>query len=375
MTTTTLLSASSKSGRRPARAPLLNSALDFELLDGLHATEPPETRGLARDQVRLMVSRRSSDAIDHTRFHEIGRFLREGDVLVINTSGTRNAALAATGPGGKSFELHLSTQLRSGLWLVELRLPSDRGTVPFLGAVAGEVLSLPAAGSVRLISAHRREASARPGGGTRLWNAALDLPRTLDEYLDLYGSPIRYGYVPEPWPLKYYQTVYATERGSAEMPSAGRAFTPALLTALAASGITVAPLLLNTGVSSPEVEEPPYEEYYRVPAATARIVNSARSAGARVIAVGTTVVRALETVADECGIVHACHGWTDLVVSPERGVRVVDALLTGLHEPRASHLKMLEAIGGRRQLRRAYAEALSERYLWHEFGDLHLMLP
>jgi S-adenosylmethionine:tRNA ribosyltransferase-isomerase len=159
------------------------------------------------------------------------------------------------------------------------------------------------------------------------------------------------------------------------MPSAGRAFTPELITSLVARGVAVAPLLLHTGVSSLEADEEPYEEQYRVPITTARAVTATRAAGGRVIAVGTTVVRALETVVDEDGSVHPGEGWTDIVVTPERGVRAVDGLLTGLHEPRASHLQMLEAVGGRRQLRRAYAAALRERYLWHEFGDLHLMLP
>ena len=168
--------------------------------------------------------------------------------------------------------------------------------------------------------------------------------------------------------------MYESEPGSSEMPSAGRGFTPELLTRLVAAGVAVAPIVLHTGVSSLEAWEPPYAEPYRVPASTARIINAARENGGRVIAVGTTVVRALETVADERGRVSAGAGWTDVVVTPDRGVRAVDALITGLHEPQASHLSMLEAIGGRDHVARAYAEALRQRYLWHEFGDLHLML-
>src|SRR5262249_11678535 len=153
-----------------------------------------------------------------------------------------------------------------------------------------------------------------------------------------------------------------------------RAFTPELMTRLIAQGVQIAPLLLHTGVASIENHEPPYEEYYRVSLATARVVNEARATGRRVIAIGTTVVRALETVTDESGVAHPGEGWTSLIITPERGVRAVDGLLTGLHEPRASHLAMLEAICGREHLRLAYAEALRERYLWHEFGDLHLLL-
>jgi S-adenosylmethionine:tRNA ribosyltransferase-isomerase len=212
-------------------------------------------------------------------------------------------------------------------------------------------------------------------GRVRLWLAQLDLPMPLLDYLGQHGFPIRYSYVPGQWPSSAYQTVYASEMGSAEMPSAGRAFTPELVTRLAANGIQFAPLLLHTGVASPEAHEPPYQEYYRVPASTARLVNSARAAGQRIIAVGTTAVRALETAAGAHGDVKAAEGWTSLVITPERGVRVVDGLLTGLHEPRASHLAMLAAVCGTRHLRAAYAEALRARYLWHEFGDLHLILP
>jgi S-adenosylmethionine:tRNA ribosyltransferase-isomerase len=159
------------------------------------------------------------------------------------------------------------------------------------------------------------------------------------------------------------------------MPSAGRAFTPELITRLVARGVQIAPLLLHTGVASLEDHEPPYEEFYRVPLETARLVNGARAAGRQVIAVGTTVVRALETVTDAEGVTHPGEGWTRLVVTPERGLRAVNGLLTGFHEPRATHLAMLEALAGRRHLEIAYAEALRERYLWHEFGDLHLILP
>jgi S-adenosylmethionine:tRNA ribosyltransferase-isomerase len=181
--------------------------------------------------------------------------------------------------------------------------------------------------------------------------------------------------VREGWPLSYYQTVYATEAGSAEMPSAGRAFTPELITRLVAGGVQIAPLLLHTGVASLEAHEPPYEEYYRVPRETAALVNAAQRDGRRVIAVGTTVVRALETVADPAGTVRPGTGWTRLVITPERGLRTVTGLLTGLHEPQASHLAMLEALAGRAHLRLTYTEALRQHYLWHEFGDLHLILP
>jgi S-adenosylmethionine:tRNA ribosyltransferase-isomerase len=185
--------------------------------------------------------------------------------------------------------------------------------------------------------------------------------------------PIRYGYVSKPWPLSFYQTVFAGESGSAEMPSAGRAFTHEIVERLKRNGVHIVPITLHTGVSSLEADEPPYPERYRVPELTARTVNSARSRGKRIVAVGTTVVRALETVADTDGDVQSGEGWTDLVITPERGPHAVDAILTGLHEPKASHLAMLEALAGRDHLALAYDAALSNHYLWHEFGDLHLI--
>jgi len=205
--------------------------------------------------------------------------------------------------------------------------------------------------------------------------AALALPPDVDTYLARHGRPIRYGYVERDWPVAVYQTVYATEPGSAEMPSAGRPITPEIITALVARGVAVSPLVLHTGVSSLEGHEAPYPEYYRVPAETAERVNATHAAGHRVIAVGTTVVRALESAVDEHRVVHPADGWTELVVTPERGVHAVDGLLTGWHEPQASHLLMLEAVAGRCPLERAYAAALAAGYRWHEFGDSHLLLP
>ena len=208
-----------------------------------------------------------------------------------------------------------------------------------------------------------------------MWLALLDLPAALDDYLARFGFPIRYNYVKEKWPLSFYQTVYATETGSAEMPSAGRPFTPELLTRLEFKGIRIAPLILHTGISNLETHEPPYKEFYQVPSETADIVNRARTSGRYVIAVGTTVVRTLETVTGAGGTVHASEGWTCKVITPHDKLRTVDALLTGMHEPQATHLAMLLALAGPAHTKLAYHQALSHGYLWHEFGDLHLILP
>jgi S-adenosylmethionine:tRNA ribosyltransferase-isomerase len=351
------------------------TTLDFQLPPELEAHEPPEARGLARDMVHLMVSYTSSNRIVHTHFRQLPDFLQPGDVVVINTSRTLNAALKATRADGLPLELHLSTRLPADLWLVEIRQPGEVASRPFSEAVPGETLALPAGASVTLHTPYRADQRDQRETHVRLWVATLHLPERLDNYLTRYGFPIRYGYVKEAWPLDYYQTVYSTEAGSAEMPSAGRAFTPELITRLVAQGIQIAPLILHTGVASLEDHEPPYEEFYRVPLETARLVNAARATGKRIIAVGTTVVRALETVTDAEGVVHPGEGWTRLVIQPDSRLRAVNGLLTGLHEPQASHLAMLQALSGLDHLYLAYAEALSEKYLWHEFGDLHLILP
>jgi len=359
--------------------PEAESPLHFELPAELEAGETPEARGLRRDQVRLMVSYLDDDRVVHSRFTDLPRFLKAGDTLVINTSGTMNAALPATSTDGTPFTVHLSTRLPADLWVVELR--SSSGDEPVLDGKAGETLMLPEGASLVLQTPYL----SRGEGPNRLWISTLNLPVDLDEYLVRHGSPIKYRYVRESWPSGYYQTVYATEVGSAEMPSAGRAFTPELITRLVARGVQILPLVLHTGVASLEDDEPPYEEFYRVPAETAAAINTARGAGRRVVAVGTTVVRALETVTDEYGVTHPGEGWTDVFITPERGIRSVNAMLTGLHEPRSTHLSMLEALVtpasacplatmGRKHLQVAYSEALDRGYLWHEFGDLHLIL-
>ncbi len=363
-----------------AKDPRLGS-FDFELPDVLMAREPPEVRGLARDAVRLMVSRVADDAVTHAHFHDLPDFLAPGDVLVVNASATINAALDAwrEGAGGGRVEqiaLHLSSPLPDGRWVVELRRAAAEGTAPLLTARAGERMRLRGGATATLAEPFLpHPGSARPVAQVRLWVAELTCPGGVLPYLAEHGSPIRYKYVPERWPLAYYQTIFADEPGSAEMPSAGRGFTPEIVEVLETKGVRVAPLVLHTGVASLESNELPYPERYCVPAATAEAVNQARAAGGRVVAVGTTAVRALETVASADGRVRPGAGWTDVVVTPERGVYAVDAMLTGLHEPRSSHLAMLEALAGHCHLVVAYKAALRHRYLWHEFGDLHLIVP
>ncbi|TKA09841.1 S-adenosylmethionine:tRNA ribosyltransferase-isomerase [Actinacidiphila oryziradicis] len=338
----------------------------------LSARVPAEERGRGRDAVRLLVGRRAAGEVAHHAFGELPRLLRAGDVLVVNTSRTLPAAVDGR-LGEKPVVVHFSTRQDDGRWTVELRTPDARGTtLPRPGGPAGAVVGLP--GGERLVL--QAPLSAR---GERLWVAAASMADPV-AYLHRYGRPIRYGYTERDQPLAAYQTVFSVESpddglGSAEMPSAGRPFTAVLVTELVSRGVQIAPITLHTGVASGEAYEPPYPERFSVPPSTAWLVNAARAGGGRVVAVGTTVVRALESAADVHGVVRAAGGWTDLVITPGRGVRAVDGLLTGLHEPTASHLLMLEALAGPALLEQVYGEAVCGGYLWHEFGDSNLLLP
>ena len=345
----------------------------------LQADAPPEARGLRRDAVRLLVSHVATDSIVHGLFHDLPQWLSPGDLVVVNTSGTLNAAVAARTRDGRRFEVHFSTQVPGNFWVVEVRQPGPVASLPYRDAQAGSVLELEGNGLVTLLAPYPVNGSVN--ASSRLWLAALQLPEPVVTYLERFGRPIRYSYVARSWPSTMYQTVFATEPGSAEMPSAGRPFTPALIERLVAEGIQIAPLLLHTGVASVEDHEPPFEEYFRVPRETADRVNTARASGHRVIAVGTTVVRALESVADERGITHPGQGWTDLVITAMRPLRAVNAMITGFHEPRATHLAMvrqvLAAAGSQdpsSHMDRAYDDAARQGYLWHEFGDSHLII-
>jgi S-adenosylmethionine:tRNA ribosyltransferase-isomerase len=339
----------------------------FDLPDDLEASEPPEARGLTRDAVRMLVSYKATGALVPSSFIFLPRFLEPGDLLVINTSGTLPAAIDATADDGTALVIHLSTQLERGRWVVEPRRIVGRSTERWVGSPPPRRLELAAGATLTLDEPY--------GERGRLWVASLDLGRRTLSWLAAHGRPIRYGYVDRPWPIEMYQNVYATEPGSAEMPSAGRPFTPETITRLVAKGVGVAPLVLHTGVASLEADELPYPERVRVPEATAEQVNAAHRGGHRVIAVGTTVVRALETSAGADGTSAAYDGWTDLVISPKRGVRLTDGMITGWHEPASSHLMMLEAISGRELLRASYDAAVAQGYRWHEFGDVHLILP
>jgi S-adenosylmethionine:tRNA ribosyltransferase-isomerase len=346
--------------------------VDFTLPAELEAREPPEARSGRRDDVALLVSRRAAGQISHHAFADMPDLLLPGDLVVVNTSGTLPAAVAA----GEGLIIHFSTATPDGSWLVELRAARGQATVPYGGGIPGQVIDLPGGARLTLTARFTQ----------RLWRARLST--AVVPYLLRRGIPIRYSYVDRAWPVQAYQTVFATRPGSAEMPSASRPFTAEIVTRLVSRGVTMAPVTLHAGVSSLEGGEDPYPEFFEVPPATARLINLTRRTGGRIIAAGTTVVRALETAGLRAaepgasadppgppGLVTAAAGWTEHVVTPGTGVRAVDGLLTGLHEPRSTHLWMLAAFAGEDLLTRCYAAALDRRYLWHEFGDTHLLLP
>jgi S-adenosylmethionine:tRNA ribosyltransferase-isomerase len=336
---------------------------DFTLPSELEATMPPESRAMSRDEVRLMVS--GALGIRHRRFHDLPTEMRPGDLLVVNTSATLPASVVVD----QDQVIHISSQLPGGFWVVEPRRLSGATSLPHDDPRPGQVV-MPGGGIAELLAPYPVGAKSK-----RLWLAELDLGRSVPEYLATWGRPIRYRHTAGPYPIDAYQTVFARVPGSAEMPSAGRPFTNRLITALTSSGVAIAPMTLHTGVSSQESGEPSYPEWFEIPEPTAALINHTHNSGGRVVAVGTTVVRALETSADPGGTCHPGRSWTELVIGPGHQMRVVDGLITGWHDPASTHLALLEALAGRGLLTDSYQSALDTGYLWHEFGDSHLILP
>lgn len=348
-------------------------ATRFAPPEDLTATEPPEQRGLRRDGVRLLVA--SASGITHTTFAGIGDHLHAGDVLVVNTSATVPGQLdGVRGDGRTRTVIHVANRLADGSRVVELRRAPD-AAAPVLDGAAGERITLPGGATVELLEPYPAPASSPTGEGNRLWRGRVHAPTPTGDYLCTNARPISYGYLREPYPIAAYQTIFALDPGSAEMPSAARPFSADLVTRLVARGVIFAPITLHTGVSSQEAHEGPQAEWYAVPETTAQLVNAARAGGRRVVAVGTTATRAVESAVDESGTVGARSGWTTLVIGPDRPVRVVDGLVTGWHNPEASHLLLVESVAGAALTQRAYDAAVAGRYLWHEFGDAGLLLP
>ncbi len=335
------------------------------------ASEPPEYRGLTRDGVRLLVA--DGAGITHTSFTDLPSYLRSGDVLVVNDSATLPAEVDGRRSSGRPVVVHLATDLGDGRWVAELR-SAPAAAAPVLDGEPGEAVHLPGRARLRLLEPYPRPGSGPTGSGSRLWRVRVHGIRAVLPYLHRYGRPIAYGYLGRRFPLTDYQTIFGVRPGSAEMPSAGRPFTTDLVSRLETGGVAVVPVTLHTGVSSQDAGEAPQAEWFDVPEPTAAHVRAAHDAGARVIAVGTTVTRALESAATPDGSITAAAGWTTLTIDPSRGVAVVDGLITGWHHPNASHLLLVEAVAGPELTQRAYDAAIALRYRWHEFGDAGLLL-
>jgi S-adenosylmethionine:tRNA ribosyltransferase-isomerase len=378
----------------------------FSIPEDRVATEPPELRGLSRDGVRLMIA--TPAGIRHTFFCRLGEQLTAGDVLVVNTSATVSGQLDGV-RSGAAVVVHIANRLADGTRVTELRTAPD-ASAPLLDGRIGEQISLPAGGLVELIArypelrvsgiarrrgeeegagaffplrgtttaadskrdaraAHQRDGTSPTGVGNRLWRGRVTAQQSPSGYLREHARPISYGYLNGSFPISEYQTIFALHPGSAEMPSAARPFSAELVARLVAQGVIFAPVTLHTGLSSQDASEAPQPEWFEVSETTAHLVNSSKAHGARVIAVGTTATRAIESASQPDGAVAAASGWTDLVISPGRPVRVVDGLITGWHNPEASHLLLVESVAGAELTQRAYDAAVVERYLWHEFGD------
>ena len=335
---------------------------DYDLPAGLIAQTPAEPR----DSARLMVLHRAEQRIEHRVFHEIGDYLRAGDLLVVNDTRVLRARLRGTLTGtGGNVEALLLRELDDGRWEALVR-PGRRvrqgQRVLFrhdATAVAAEVEGVLA-------------------GGERV----LRFPPGV--------SPESLGEVPLPpyihSPLtdaERYQTVYAREAGSAAAPTAGLHFTPELLARLRGAGVETATVTLHIGpgtfrpvsVADPR-EHPMHAEFYRFDAPAAAAIAAARARGGRVVCVGTTVVRLLEQVAAEAGEgpLRPAAGWTRLLILPGHRFRLVDALITNFHLPHSTLLMLVSALAGRDFILRAYREAVTQRYRFYSFGDAMLIL-
>ncbi|MBW8348516.1 S-adenosylmethionine:tRNA ribosyltransferase-isomerase [Bacillus sp. IITD106] len=336
-------------------------AKDFHIPSNLNASIPPEKRGTSRDGVRLMVLDCVSGKTVHGQFKDLASYLKPGDLLVMNNSRTIPSVLRGR-RGGRNVEVRLSRRLSdrewdalvlNGLCEIGVKLILENGiTATIIGNGSERPL-------VRLLFSK---------GGVELYNMIFQ-----------FGEPIRYEYIDTSWPLEAYQTVYATVPGSVEMASAGRAFSWGLINQLKKKGVQTTFLQLHAGLSYYGENHWPtpnkHPERFSISEQTAEIVNRTRKDGGRVIAVGTTVVRALESASDHKGQVTPQNRLTDLFIKEGYPLKVVDGLLTGFHEPEASHLHLLTAFIKKDYLLKSYHEALEHEYLWHEFGDMNFILP
>jgi S-adenosylmethionine:tRNA ribosyltransferase-isomerase len=346
-----------------------SNTIQFELPVSLECTQPTEFRNIERDEVRLLVTT-DSDHTRHTTFRNVDQYLQKGDVLVVNTSATRASALPVVLPSNRLGMAHFSTRVNDSEWLIEIREIEGEKTVRWKEGKRGMKFHLPDGADITLKRKFYKERKL-----LHLWVAEFTSLQKQESYLAEHAQPIKYDHLNEHYPLDFYQSVFSLHPGSSEMPSAGRGFTKDLVERLLEKGVVIAPILLHTGVSSLEENESPYAEYMEVDQASATLINNAKKQGRKIIAVGTTGIRAIESAVNESGEVIPNTGVTNLFIDNDYKMKVINGLLTGFHEPRASHLQMLQSLAGFDHIERAYKSALDNNYFWHQFGDLHLILP
>ncbi|UOR11076.1 S-adenosylmethionine:tRNA ribosyltransferase-isomerase [Halobacillus amylolyticus] len=332
----------------------------FQVPAHLHATAPVEYRQGERDNVRLMVLDPLTGQRKHTNFHDIMNIFQAGDVLVLNQSRTIPSSLHATGTRG-DVEVRLAR-----------KIDEHRFEVLLLGTTYEE--------GDQIYFQNGFFATVEGNGNEyplQVVNFKLS-GVSLMEFIYEYGSPIYYEYINDPWPLNKYQTVYSSTPGSIEMTSAGRAFTWGMLSSLVKKGVHLCYVTLHTSLSYYGNNKWPtpsnHPELYSIPRETVDTINDAKAEGRKVIAVGTTVVRALESAVIEGHLTQQNSVLTDLYINGNYSLKITDALLTGFHEPEASHLDLLKAFIDEAVLLEAYNEALKQEYLWHEFGDMNLII-
>ena len=346
---------------------LPTSAFDYPLPEELIAQHPAERR----DGSRMMVLFRSEQRWEHRAFPELPLFLRSGDVAVFNNARVIPARLFARKPGtGGRAELFLLEEEEPGIWQALLRCRRRPGE--------GGILDLEGGGQAQLL---------RYGEEGRVQVRLVTAVPLLD-YLAEHGQTPLPPYIrrtPDHRPgvadRERYQTVYASRPGAVAAPTAGLHFTPELLSALADLGVARAELTLQVGlgtfrpVKTERVRDHVmHEERYEISPAAAETIRRARSAGGRLLAVGSTSVRTLETVARDYGDIRPASGRTGIFIHPPYTFRAVDLMLTNFHLPQSTLLMMVCALAGYDFVMRAYAEAVKERYRFFSYGDCMLMV-
>ncbi|MCR4963864.1 MAG: tRNA preQ1(34) S-adenosylmethionine ribosyltransferase-isomerase QueA [Firmicutes bacterium] len=335
---------------------------DYDLPQELIAQDAAEPR----DSSRLLVMDRQSGAITHSVFHDLGEFLRPGDLLVLNETKVLPARIYARRSGGGAVELLLLKATGLNTWQTLVR-PGNK-------ALPGRKLyfDLPEVWAEIIDTAEE---------GTRI--VEFHHPGNFFDLLDRLGTMPLPPYIKKPLiDQSRYQPVYAKEKGSAAAPTAGLHFTPELLRRLPEEyGVNICKILLHVGlgtfrpVKTDTVENHHmHSEFYRLSPEAAAQINGVREAGGRIIAVGTTSVRTLETVADEMGRVYPGEGWTDIFIYPGYRFKIIDGMVTNFHLPKSTLIMLVSAFAGRENVRNAYQVAVEEKYRFFSFGDAMLLL-